>query len=234
MQGGRIVDRQNGTMTRSMMNRTRMLIAGGTLLALAVVLGWVVVVLFGGAVDGLDPSWDRLMVQIRQPWMLTIAYALNIIGGGWVATLLVPLLLLALLVALRRWRAAVYAAAAFVVSVGLTQLIKEIFGRARPEDLLVPSDFGSFPSGHTANAATIAVVLIVIFRRRWILIAGIVWTLAMALSRTILSVHWLTDTFGGMLIGTAAALLVAALLGRWALLPGFEHPDPAPRSKERP
>jgi hypothetical protein len=35
-----------------------------------------------------------------------------------------------------------------------------------------------------------------------------------------------------MLIGTAAALLVAALLGRWALLPGFEHPDPAPRSKE--
>lgn len=199
------------------MTRTRMLITGGALLAAAVFLGWVVVVLFGGAIHGLDPSWNQLMVQIRQPWMVTIAYALNIVGGGWVATFLVPLLILGMLVLLRRWKAAVYAAVTFLVSVGLTQLIKEIFGRARPEDLLVPSDFGSFPSGHTANAATIAVVLIVIFRRRWILIAGIIWTLAMALSRTILSVHWLTDTIGGMLIGVAATLLVAAVLGKWAL-----------------
>jgi len=209
-----------------------MLITGGSLLTVAVVLGWLIVVPFGGMADGLDPSWNRMMAQIRQPWMLTIAYALNVVGGGWVATLLVPLLILGMLVALRRWRATVYAAVTFLVSVGLTQLIKEIFGRARPEDLLVPSDFGSFPSGHTANAATIAVVLIVIFRRRWVAIAGIVWTLAMALSRTILSVHWLTDTVGGMLIGTAAALLVAAVLGRWAQLPGLEHPEPAPRTKE--
>lgn len=214
------------------MTRTRMLISGGALLAVAILLGWAVVVLFGGVVDGLDPSWNQLMVQIRQSWMLTIAYALNVIGGGWVATFLVPLLILGMLVALRRWRAAVYAAVTFLVSVGLTQLIKEIFGRARPDDLLVPSDFGSFPSGHTANAATIAVVLLVVFRRRWILIAGVVWTLAMALSRTILSVHWLTDTIGGMLIGASAALLVAALLGRWALLPGLAHPAPASRTKE--
>jgi undecaprenyl-diphosphatase len=164
--------------------------------------------------------------------MLTIAYALNIIGGGWVAILLVPLLILGMLVALKRWRAAVYTAVTFVVSVGLTQLIKEIFGRARPEDLLVPSDFGSFPSGHTAHAATIAVVLILVFRRWWILIVGIVWTLAMALSRTILSVHWLTDTIGGMLIGAGAALLVAGMMGRWALLPAYENIRFTPNTKE--
>jgi len=209
-----------------------MLISGGALLAAAVVLGWVVVGLFGGAVQGLDPSWNQLMVQIRQPWMLVVAYALNIIGGGWVAILLVPLLILGLLAVLKRWRAAVYAAVTFVVSVALTQLVKEIFGRARPEDLLVDSDYGSFPSGHTANAATIAVVLIVVFRRQWVLIAGIIWTLAMALSRTILSVHWLTDTIGGMLIGAGAALVVAALLGRWALLPQLERTDAAQRPKE--
>lgn len=208
------------------MTRSRILISGGALLAVAVVLGWTVIVLFGGAVDGLDPAWNRLMGQIRKPWMLSIAYALNIIGGGWVATLLVPLLILGMLVALKRWRAAVYAAVTFLVSVALTQLIKEIFGRARPEDLLVDSDYGSFPSGHTANAATIAVVLILVFRRHWILIAGIIWTLAMALSRTILSVHWLTDTIGGMLIGAAAALLVAAALGKWAL----PSPESAPAS----
>lgn len=210
------------------MTRTRMLISSGALLAGAVVLGWVIVVLYGGAVEGLDPSWNRLMGQIRQPWMLTIAYALNIIGGGWNAILVVPLLIIGLLLALRRWRAAVYAAAAFVVSVGLTQLIKEIFGRSRPEDLLVASDFGSFPSGHTANAATIAAVLIIVFRRWWVVIAGIIWTVAMALSRTILSVHWLTDTIGAILVGAAAAMLVAAVLGRWARLPGFEQPVPGP------
>ncbi|MDQ0615627.1 membrane-associated phospholipid phosphatase [Microbacterium sp. W4I4] len=215
------------------MTRTRMLISGGALLVAAVVLGWVVVVLFGGAVDGLDPSWNRLMGEIRQPWMLTIAYALNVIGGGWVATLLVPLSILGMLVALKRWRAAVYAAVTFVVSVGLTQLVKEIFGRARPEDLLVPSDFGSFPSGHTAHAATIALVLILVFRRRWIVIAGIIWTLAMALSRTILSVHWLTDTIGGMLIGAGAALLVAGMMGEWALLPAYENTRVASNTKEQ-
>ena len=70
VRGGRIVGRQNGMMTR-----TRMLISSGALLAGAVVLGWVIVVVFAGAVDGLDPSWNRLMIQIRQPWMLAIAYA---------------------------------------------------------------------------------------------------------------------------------------------------------------
>lgn len=194
------------------MTRTGLLITGTALLLGAVVLGWVVVEAFGGTVEGLDPAWNRLMAQLRQPWMLAIAHAMNVIGGGWIAILVVPVLVLGVLLALRRWRAAVYAAAAFLVSVGLTQLIKEIFGRARPEDLLVASDFGSFPSGHTANAATIAVVLAVVFPRPWVAVAGAVWTVAMALSRTVLSVHWLTDTVGGALVGAGAALIAAALL----------------------
>ncbi|MFD5226558.1 GNAT family N-acetyltransferase [Microbacterium sp. NPDC058342] len=199
------------------MTRTRMLIAGAALVAAAVLLGWLVVAV-GDPVDGLDPGWNRLMAQIRQPWMLAVAHALNVIGGGWVATFLVPAAILVLLAALGRWRAAVYAALALLLSVGLTQLLKEVFGRARPEDLLVASDHGSFPSGHTANAATVAVLLFLVFRRRWVAVAGFTWILAMALSRTVLSVHWLTDTVGGALVGTGAAVLVAALLGRWASL----------------
>lgn len=204
------------------------------MLSAALILGWIVVVVrFDGSADGVDVFWNRLMVQIRQPWMLELAYALNVIGGGWVAILLVPALVLGVMLAARRPKAAVYAAVTFVVSVALTQLIKEIFGRARPEDLLVPSDFGSFPSGHTANAATIALVLLVVFRRWWVGVAGAMWVLAMALSRTILSVHWLTDTVGGMLVGAAAPLLVAALLGRWASL-GWTGPGIRSGPKEPP
>lgn len=205
------------------MRRRTLLLCGTATLATATLLGVLVVLLPEGATDGLDLFWNDLMAQARQDWMLSAAYLLNWIGGGWAAILLVPLLVVALLVVLRRWRAAVFAAMAFVVSAGLTQLLKEIFARARPHDMLVTSDFGSFPSGHTANAATIAMVLWLVFPRVWVAIVGVVWVVAMALSRTILAVHWITDTLGGALVGASAALLVGAFVLTWASL-GWNRP----------
>ena len=211
-----------------------MLITGAALLAGAVVLGILVVTLPAGATNALDVFWNDAMAQLRQPWMLTAAHLLNRVGGGWIAILVVPLLVIAVLVLLRRWRSAVFAASAFIASAGLTQLLKQIFGRARPDDMLVASDFGSFPSGHTANAATIAVVLWLVFPRVWVAVVGALWVLAMALSRTILSVHWITDTIGGALVGASAALLVAGMLAGWVSLgwtgpPGVSDAAP-PRS----
>jgi len=216
------------------MRRRPLLLTGCTLLLLAALLGALVVLLPKGATDGPDLFWEQLMAQVRQDWMVSAAYALNWIGGGWAAIVLVPLLVVVLLVVLRRWRAAVFAALAFVASAGLTQLLKEIFARARPDDMLVTSDFGSFPSGHTSNAATIAVVLWLVFPRVWVAVAGVLWTVAMALSRTILAVHWITDTVGGALVGASAALLVGALVLSWASLgwarPSASSEEPAPRS----
>ena len=54
----------------------------------------------------------------------------------------------------------------------MVQLLKNLFGRARPEDILVVSDFGSFPSGHVANAATIAVAIGMIVPNVWVWVAG--------------------------------------------------------------
>lgn len=207
--------------------RRSLLFAGSLLLALAAVVGVLVVLVPEGATDGLDLFWNDLMGNVRQDWMLSAAYLLNWIGGGWVAILLVPLLVVLLLVLLRRWRAAVFAAAAFAISAGLTQLLKEVFARARPDDMLVSSDFGSFPSGHTANAATIAVVLWLVFPRVWVAIVGALWVVAMALSRTILAAHWITDTVGGALVGASAALLVAAVLQYWATIGWMAPSAPA-------
>ncbi|MEN0022977.1 phosphatase PAP2 family protein [Microbacterium sp. LWO14-1.2] len=196
--------------------RSRTLLWWGIgLLAAAAALGAVIV--FGYTEPpGFDSWWNSEIVENRADWMLTGALVLDHIGGGWVAILAVPLLVIVALLLARRWRGAVFAAVAFLASAALVQLLKNLFGRARPEDMIVVSDFGSFPSGHTANAATIAIVLYLLFPRLWVAIVGALWIVAMALSRTLLSVHWATDTVGGALVGSSAVLLVAAIMLPWA------------------
>ncbi len=218
------------------MQRRQLVVTGGMLITAACLLGILVVLLPAGATNGLDAAWNSMMADVRQEWMLVGAQVLNRVGGGWVATIIVPLLITGLMVALRRWRAAIYAAIAFVLSAALVQLLKEIFARARPDDMLVSSDFGSFPSGHAANAATIAAVVWVVFPRVWVLVIGVLWTVAMCLSRTLLSVHWITDTAGGALVGAGTALMVAAAVLTWARLE--RHPAAAsagePVAERRP
>lgn len=207
--------------------RRRMLLWWGLgLLAAAVLLGAVIV--FGySEPPGFDTWWNDFVSAHRGEAMVDFAMVLNAIGGGWIAVLAVPLLAVLALLLARRWRAAVFAALCFAASAGAVQILKHLFGRARPDDMIVASDFGSFPSGHTANAATIALVVWVLLPRVWTAIAGAVWIVAMALSRTFLSVHWATDTLGGALVGAATVLLLAAWLLPW--VQGLRSPrEPAP------
>ena len=111
----------------------------------------------------------------------------------------------------RPWGAALVGLAS-IVSAGGVQVLKAIFGRARPEEMLVISDHGSDPSGHVANAATIAVIALVLFPRVWVAVVGAVWVFVMAFSRTQVHAHWLSDTVGGAMVGAGFALLVAAAL----------------------
>jgi undecaprenyl-diphosphatase len=76
--------------------------------------------------------------------------------------------------------------------------------------MLVVSDFGSFPSGHVANAATMAMCVFIIFPRLWVALAGSGYTIVMLLSRTYLGAHWLTDTVGGLLLGAGVAIVLWA------------------------
>lgn len=187
---------------------------GAGFLVLATALGAAVV--FGlTEPGGFDVWWNTTIAANRADWMLAFAYLTNAIGGGWIAIFVVPLLAIVALLLARHRRAALFAALCFVASAGAVQLLKQFFGRARPDDMLVASDFGSFPSGHTANAATIALVVWLLFPRVWIAAAGALWVLAMALSRTVLSVHWATDTLGGALVGAGVVLVLSSWLLPW-------------------
>jgi undecaprenyl-diphosphatase len=169
--------------------------------------------------SAVDSGWNRLMISIQTPTLLWFSEVMNQVGGSWIATYVIPLAILAALLIAKRWRAAVFVAVSLVASVLMVQVLKQFFGRSRPEEMLVISDFGSFPSGHTANAATLAVIAILLFPRLWVLIVGIIWTIGMAFSRTLLSVHWLSDTIGGMLVGAGSVLIVGAIMLAWVRRP---------------
>jgi len=94
----------------------------------------------------------------------------------------------------------------------VVKVLKQVIGRPRPQDILVSPDFGSFPSGHSANAAVMAATLGIILWRTWIWAAGAVYTAAMMLSRTYLGAHWISDTIGGLLVGAGVAVIVWAPL----------------------
>ncbi|WP_434809930.1 phosphatase PAP2 family protein [Microbacterium sp. bgisy189] len=184
----------------------RCAVVGAGLVFAAVVLG-VLIALEADPID-VDVWWNGF-VNLFAPVLSDISLFMNFVGGGWFATYVVPLAGAALLVLIRRpWSGLMFVVAS-ALSAAAVQVLKTIFGRARPEDMLVISDHGSFPSGHTANAATIAALAVLLFPRVWVAIVGAAWTLLMAFSRTQVHAHWFSDTVGGTLVGVGMALVVA-------------------------
>ena len=177
---------------------------------LAGALGAVVVLRQNRQPFGFDAEWMEEIVEHRAPFWEVPSYVMNFLGGGIFASLVVPILTIVALALFRRRWAALYYAIAAALSVTVVQVLKTVVARPRPEDILVTSDFGSFPSGHSANAATIAVTLGIIFARTWVWVAGSIYTLLMMLSRTYLGAHWISDTIGGLLIGAAVGVIVWA------------------------
>jgi len=160
----------------------------------------------------MDVEWMNEIVEHRSPVWLVPALFFNYAGGGIVGSVVVPVAIFLLLLAFRRPWGATYFAAASVLSVATVQILKFTVGRARPTEILVQSDTGSFPSGHTANAATMVVVLAIIFPGVWVWAVGAAWAILMAVSRTYLGAHWLSDTVGGLLLGAGVAVILWAPL----------------------
>jgi undecaprenyl-diphosphatase len=116
----------------------------------------------------------------------------------------------------------------FVAAVGIGQnlivnLLKVIVDRDRPEVMRLVDVHGpSFPSGHAAAAAACwAAVAFVLARRRprlaqaLLAAAAVVIAVAVAASRALLGVHWLTDIVAGVAIGWGwFALVVLAFRTR--------------------
>jgi membrane-associated phospholipid phosphatase len=161
---------------------------------------------------GVDRAWRDRASDAPAP-AVTISRWLKVLGSGWV---MVPvrLAVAAWLVLKRRRADLVVWLVAWALADVVTLTLKPAIGRPQPN----ASDTTSFPSAHAKTAAQIAVASVLVLTRprtrargyAWG--AAAVWITAMAVSRTVLDEHWLSDVTAGSLLGAGcvfAALMLA-------------------------
>lgn len=138
---------------------------------------------------GADPRWLLIFTN----WWLLVAV---LVGS------------LAVAVRRRRWRLSVVLVLAPSVAILLNSGLKRLFNRRNGPYL-------EYPSGHTTLLVVVLGMLVVVAGWRW-------WVLAVATALSLLGMlglvgcgyHYLTDTIGAALFGTALVCLAALLADR--------------------
>ena len=177
---------------------------------------------------GIDRAWRDIALG-APGWVETVSRSLKTLGAGFVMVPLRIMVALWLLVRRRRPELAAWLLA-WAIADALTLVLKPGIGRVRPDG----EDATSFPSGHAKTAAQVAIGLALLATATWPrrrAIAGFAWTaaavwvVAMAISRTVLDEHWLSDVVAGSMLGAACALGAVGCVGMLATSRAGPSPD---------
>jgi undecaprenyl-diphosphatase len=156
-------------------------------------------------------------------WLGEVMRDLTALGGATLLFLLTFTIVIYLMLQ-RRLGSMTFLIAAIVGGALVSLILKETFGRPRP-DLVTHLSYvttSSFPSGHSMLSAvtylTLGALLARIHTSRRIkaffLIVAIFLTVLVGISRVYLGVHWPTDVLGGWTVGAAWAIL-CWFVARW-------------------
>lgn len=185
----------------------RILAVSTALLTLAVVLGGLLLAdVSRPPFRGLDEGWAGFMGTLHSPFWDDINQFLNL--TGYLGVLVVHGLLALALLLRKRPQTAIFATAAGVAVLVLTQVSKAGIPRDRPANTIVLTDTGSFPSGHVAATTAFLLVLALLMGRAWVWVLAAAGIMTMMLSRTYVSAHWLMDTVGGVCLAAPVVLVL--------------------------
>ncbi|WP_137845485.1 phosphatase PAP2 family protein [Microbacterium sp. 2FI] len=221
--------------------RPRVLLVWALVLLAAFALMGVLVALHvdGPFTQPVDDWWRRVVGAApdggSHTWFLPMFF--QYLGEAPGALFMVILLPLGL-VAVGRWRSAVFVFAACMVSLGLySQGMKNLVDRPRPAvdealELFGPLfrvDHGSFPSGHAVAAGAVVFIIAALIparraalRTTWWIIGAFIMV-GMMWQRTLINAHWLSDAFFGVAAGAAGVLLMW-----WAFWPWLQRDHDRP------
>ncbi len=111
-------------------------------------------------------------------------------------------------------------AAPYLLSSVVCNIVKYSVNRPRPFSIypyiqkLSVGGSGSFPSGHTADAFSIAMIVSLFFPRLIVIIPIFIWAILVGYSRMDLGVHYPTDVLSGAFVGISSSLFCSWLYKR--------------------
>jgi len=184
---------------------------------LFVLLSYIVIISGDPGPTPGDMTAADVVHSLRADWLTHVAKVITAFGSGAV---ILPLALLSAvaLAARRRWSELFVLVGGVLILFVATDQLKAATDRLRPDGGLTDAGGSAFPSGHTAHsvfyvwlAVTVAMSLrSKLARGTPILLAGIVLSVLVGLSRVYLGVHYMSDVSGGWALGASAFSLCAA------------------------
>ncbi|WP_346927607.1 phosphatase PAP2 family protein [uncultured Arthrobacter sp.] len=187
----------------------------------------------------LDKPALALAEDIRTPELNAAVTGFTNIGGSIGMPILASILTAWLTWVNRTWRPIILVCGAAAVSTTATTFSKNLVGRSRPDFIHAVPPYetsASFPSGHALNTTVVIGVVVYLTclqlkktsARVAVIAAGLVFVVAMGLSRVFLGHHWMTDVIAAWLLGLAWLGIVILAHRLFHVIRHREHAGPAP------
>lgn len=165
-----------------------------------------------------DRTAADIAADLRADWLTPVEEAVTALGST-PAMLIVAAIAAIALGARRHWTELGILLGGTTLVLAAFPEFKELIDRPRPPDPIGDYEGRAYPSGHAAQSVIytwLAVVVAARLRTGWsggtaLLVAGILLTAAIGLSRVYLGVHYLSDVSGGWALGVCAFSIATAI-----------------------